>query len=556
MMKSSVSDRSLYIESEEEDEVNEEEVGNKIPPDDESDGSDSSSVASPRRSRPSSYNTTWPQSYRQSIDMYSSVTPPTIGFLGTPTLSRLGSSFITSSFQGKHTPEIISSLIKPLLPTRVDEQEQQKRQSSHSLLLPPPIPSRRPSLRKPKDDTKLSKVSHELPISRNCSFGQAVINGINVLCGVGILSTPYAVKVGGWAGLSILFIFAGLSYYTGILLKHCLDSEPGLETYPDIGQAAFGTKGRFLVSIILYLELYACCVEYIILESDNLSSLFPNAHLTIGSMHISSHVLFAVMTTLIVLPTTWLRDLSLLSYISAGGVIASILVVASLFWVGLIDQVGFQNKGDSLNLTGIPIAIGLYGYCYSGHAVYPNIYSSLEKKNQFPLVLFTCFVICTVMFAGVAVIGYLMFGETTLSQFTLNMPQGLVASKLAVWTTVVNPITKYALTLTPMALSFEELIPANHMKSHLYPIAVRSTLAFSTLFVALSVPFFGLVMAFIGSLLTMFVTLILPCACFMSIVKGKLTWLEGIFCIFIIIVGVICAGFGTTSAISKIIESY
>lgn len=116
--------------------------------------------------------------YRQSIDMYSSVTPPTIGFLGTPTLSRLGSSFITSSFQGKHTPEIISSLIKPLLPTRVDEQEQQKRQSSHSLLLPPPIPSRRPSLRKPKDDTKLSKVSHELPISRNCSFGQAVINGM------------------------------------------------------------------------------------------------------------------------------------------------------------------------------------------------------------------------------------------------------------------------------------------------------------------------------------------------------------------------------------------
>ncbi|KAM0949687.1 putative amino acid transporter, transmembrane domain-containing protein [Dioscorea sansibarensis] len=283
-----------------------------------------------------------------------------------------------------------------------------------------------------------------------------------------------------------MFIFAGLSYYTGILLKRCLDSKPGLETYPDIGQASFGTKGRFLVFIILYLELYGCCVEHIILESDNLSALFPNAHLSIGGMHINSHMLFAVMTTFIVLPTTWLRDLSLLSYISAGGVIASLLIVASLFWVGLVDQVKFQNKGDSLNLTGIPIAIGLYGYCYSGHAVYPNIYSSLEKKNQFPLVLFTCFVICTVMFAGVAVIGYLMFGEATLSQFTLNMPQGLVASKIAVWTT----------------------------------------------------------------------SLILPCACFMSIVKCKLTWIEGAFCVFVIIVGVICAGFGTSSAITKIIESY
>ena len=68
-MRNSVSDRSLYIESEEEEEeeVNEEEGDTKARPDDEaSDVSDddSSSAGSPRRSRPSSYNTTWPQSYR------------------------------------------------------------------------------------------------------------------------------------------------------------------------------------------------------------------------------------------------------------------------------------------------------------------------------------------------------------------------------------------------------------------------------------------------------------------------------------------------------------
>jgi hypothetical protein len=40
------------------------------------------------------------------------------------------------------------------------------------------------------------------------------------------------------------------------------------------------------------------------------------------------------------------------------------------------------------------------------------------------------------MYFTVAVVGYSMFGENTLSQYTLNMPQGLVASKIAVWTTV------------------------------------------------------------------------------------------------------------------------
>ncbi|MQM20277.1 hypothetical protein Taro_053295 [Colocasia esculenta] len=472
-MKNSVSDRHLYAETDDDDVVNEEEVedGKAGYDSDPDSSSSSSSCGSPRQSRPGSYTTNWPQSYRQSIDIYSSVTPPSIGFLGTPTLSRLSSSFLSSSFQGKHS-EIISSLIKPLLPTSIttpaEQEREEERRSSHALL--PPVPTRRPSVRKIKDEQKAAKTSHELPVSRECTYGHAVRHGavllldlwwcagINVLCGVGILSTPYAIREGGWAGLSLLFLFAVLSWYTGILLRHCLDSEPSLETYPDIGQAAFGTVGRVIISVVLYLELYGCCVEYIILESDNLTSLFPHAQLNLGGLQLTPHVLFAVMTTLVVIPSTWLRDLSLLSYLSAGGVIASILVVLCLFWVGLVDQVGFANKGTVLDFKSLPIAIGLYGYCYSGHAVFPNIYSSLKKPGQYPYVLFTTFMICTLMFAGVAVMGYMMFGESTQSQFTLNMPHDFVASRIAVWTTVyclVNVL--FSLTTYHVCINYHSL---------------------------------------------------------------------------------------------------
>ena len=93
-------------------------------------------------------------------------------------------------------------------------------------------------------------------------FSIGVYAGINVLCGVGILSTPYAAKEGGWLGLIILFTFAVLSFYTGLLLRQCLDSQPGLETYPDIGQAAFGTSGRIVLSVSLIFLLILFYVNH------------------------------------------------------------------------------------------------------------------------------------------------------------------------------------------------------------------------------------------------------------------------------------------------------
>ncbi|XP_057252118.1 amino acid transporter AVT1C isoform X2 [Beta vulgaris subsp. vulgaris] len=544
-MKNSVSNESFnYTESEDEDE----EKWNRD--EDDSDSSHSSMVMR-QGSTPNAYSNAWPQSYRQSIDSYSNVASPNVGFLGNSYLSMFGSSPLSSSLTLRHTAEIT----KPFLPTApIDVEQQHQSRSSYSLLCP--NPAKRSLISKTGDsEYKPSRISTEFTISQGSTFGQALLNGINVLCGVGILSTPYAVKEGGWLSLAILLMFAVLSFYTGLLLRYCLDSAPGLETYPDIGQAAFGKLGRIVISIILYVELYACCVEYIILESDNLSSLFPNAHLTLLGYELDSYHLFALAATLVVLPTCWVRDLSILSYVSVGGVIASVLVFLCLFWVGLVDQVGFVGQGTTLHLSTLPVTIGLYGYCYSGHAVYPNIYTSMANRSQYPAVLLTCFAICTFMCVGAAVLGYLMFGESTQSQFTLNMPQNLVASKVAVWTTVVNPFTKYALIISPVAMSLEELIPSYYLKSHMYPILIRTALVISTLLVGLNIPFFGLVMALIGSLLTMLVTLILPCACYLSILRKKATYLQISACLFTMTVGVISSASGTYSAVSQIIEN-
>lgn len=75
-------------------------------------------------------------------------------------------------------------------------------------------------------------------------------------------------------------------------------------------------------------------------------------------------------------------------YVTAGGVIASIVVGVTVFWVGAVDGVGFHQSGPLFSWSGIPVSIGLYGFCYSGHAVFPNIYSSLKNRNEFNKLLF------------------------------------------------------------------------------------------------------------------------------------------------------------------------
>ncbi|XP_071734578.1 amino acid transporter AVT1C-like [Rutidosis leptorrhynchoides] len=545
-MKKSESEQAFIMESDE-DENNESNRGEYDW--NYSEYSNHSDDIPQHQEKPSSLNPSWPQSYRQSIDLYSSVPSPSLNFLGTPTLSRLGSSFLSSTLSRRHTPEILPTLGKPLLAPETGNQQPHDRRSSHSLL----PPRRGSSARKLPHVHKSSKVSHELPLTGQSSFSQTVLNGVNVLCGVGLLSIPYAVREGGWIGLLLLLLYGVLSFYTGILLRYCLDSQPGLETYPDIGQAAFGTTGRLIISIILYIELYASCVEYVILESDNLSALFPNVHLNIGGYILNAHYLFAIAMAITVLPTVYLRNMSVLSYISAGGVIASILVTICLSWISFVDDVGFQIETTRmLNLSSFPVAIGLYGFCYSGHAVFPNIYTSMAKKSQFPAVLLTSFGICGVLYVVVAVLGYMMFGETTESQFTLNLPTNLVASNIAVWTTVVNPFTKYALTMSPVAMSLEELLPSD--KSYVYSILIRTGLVLSTLIVALSVPFFGLVLSLIGSLLTMMVTFILPCVCYLSILRGKTTLFQVSFCVLTVVVGLVSSAIGTYTSLSEIFK--
>lgn len=84
-----------------------------------------------------------------------------------------------------------------------------------------------------------------------------------------------------------------------------MDVNSEMKRYPDIGQLAFGSKGRAIILTFIYLELFLLAIAFLILEGDNLHKLFLNAYLHTFEKNIGGKHLFVLLSELVILPTTW-----------------------------------------------------------------------------------------------------------------------------------------------------------------------------------------------------------------------------------------------------------
>ncbi|KAI6693856.1 hypothetical protein NL676_021566 [Syzygium grande] len=377
------------------------------------------------------------------------------------------------------------------------------------------------------------KAAEDKHAGANSSFAHAVINMVGMLVGLGQLSTPYALENGGWSSAFLLVGLGIVCAYTSHLLGKCLDRSPKSRSYTDIGQEAYGSKGRVIAATFVYLEIFMALVSYTISLHDNLSIVFSGTQISARWAHMSSSQLLTVIAVLIALPSLWLRNLSSISFLSSGGILMSIIIFASVALTAIFGGVRSDHEIPVLRIRNIPRDFG--ALCVS-------------------IVSFT---LVTALYTALAFMGAKMFGPDVSSQITLSLPRGLVMTRVALWATVLTPMTKYALEFAPFAIQLDRSLPGS--MGSIARMAVRGTVGSVLLLVilslALSVPYFQYVLGLTGSLVSICICMILPCGFYTKICWPSLSKPLLVLNVMLIGFGCVLGVFGTISSSTSLIKS-
>ncbi|KAI8003515.1 Amino acid transporter AVT1H [Camellia lanceoleosa] len=398
----------------------------------------------------------------------------------------------------------------------------------------------------------------------NSSFAHAVINMVGMLIGLGQLSTPYALQTGGWASVFLLIGLGITCSYTSHLLGQCLSRNSKLMNYTDLGHLSFGTKGRILTTSFIYLEIFMALVSYTISLHDNLTTIFSTSHLNhlnnfFLSNCLSTSQLLTVIAVLVALPSLWLRDLSSISFLSSGGILMSVVIFATVACTAVFGGVEVNKEVAVLRLGNIPAISGLYIFSFGGHVVFPDLYREMRDPSKFTKVSIVSFSLVTALYTTLAFMGAKMFGPEVNPQITLSMPRNLIFTKIALWATVLTPMSKYALEFAPFAMQLERTLSKYcSMKSRTRLIirgCVGSCLLLAILTLALSVPYFEYVLSLTGSLVSVAVCVIFPCTFYTKVFWTQISKPMLILNVTLVLLGCFLGASGTISSFKLLVRN-
>lgn len=315
-----------------------------------------------------------------------------------------------------------------------------------------------------------------------------------------------------------------------------------MNSYADLGQAVAGSRGRFIVLLGQMSQCLGVSILYLVLASENMNSLYINLyHPSPGQTN--KYALFVIFSALLVWPTVLFRTMSEVAYVSIFGVISSLLVTALIYYESTLFPYEDVNS-TTYTFESFSNAVGTMLFSYGAHALFPSIQSSMSNKKNFNYALIAVFVFVFLIYIVLSTVTIQAFGCNLAGNVLMNL-QNSVFTNVITFSILCHVLMAYVLFMNPIFTFVEQCFSVGYraqlenednlmfsyqgdateytskhlsgnqkferkhtMKSKLevpfsplerfVSIFIRSGLVVITLLIAVTLPFFGDIMAFIG----------------------------------------------------------
>lgn len=419
----------------------------------------------------------------------------------------------------------------------------------------------------PREDSPLlPSYSQSGPLSSvPKSFGNILI----AIIGAGVLGLPYTFMKTGWlAGIIMLGIVAGLTYYCMMLLvwtKRKLESDGYVKigSFGDVGFFVSGAAGKAIVDSMIVLSQAGFCVGYLIFIGNSLSSLMSESEVKMdyNSLHsplLAGAKVFGIGAKSVFICAIFPFQLGFnairtLTHLAPFSIFADVVDIAAMLIVMVEDVSQYMKNTPSLEaFTGfsmIPYGIGVAIYAFEGIGMVVPLEAEADKKHKFGRILGLAIFFIALTYGGFGLLGYLAFGSGTRDIITLNMGRN--------WVTI---LVQLALCLNlfftfPLMMNPVHEVVESRFNGGQYSFLARSLSVLLTTIFALFVPNFADFLSLVGSSVCCALGFVLPATFHFIACRKDCSLGQVIADVLIICFGTFFAVIGTISSVKQIFSS-
>ncbi|KAK6465614.1 vacuolar amino acid transporter 7 [Scheffersomyces coipomensis] len=300
-------------------------------------------------------------------------------------------------------------------------------------------------------------------IDAGASGASTVSSGISLIktiIGAGLLSMPLAFSTDGIAiGIVIILLAALTSGYGLFLQAYTSKYVPlGHATFFNLCSVSYPTLS-VVFDIAIAIQCFGCALSYLVLIGD-ISPTFVTYVPYVDP--VNYRTFWILVSTLICVPLSFLKNLDNLKYTSILGLVA--ILYMSLLVIGhfLTNDIPNEYKGDITyfppTISGIFSTFSIIVFAFTGHQNMFSIINEAKDKslsNISKLINFAI-ILSSIFFIIVGLAGYLTFGDKVTGNVILSYPQAWY-NNLGRFSIVFMVIFSFPLMIHPARISVNNI---------------------------------------------------------------------------------------------------